>query len=254
MVDLSGVTPAARPIVVAAAAVYRRHSGRDFIGLLLHGSALKGGFIPGCSDVDFQLYLDQAAFADAGQLPLKQCLAIQRDLARIDPTPFRYIQCAALSSELPPAFLPPVAGTYLLLAGRLPVAEATEEQIAQAAHHALQTLVPVPPFVVGNLLEHGAGRLAAAIRLLCTWVWPTLYHVLVLRQASGAVWRLAKGEAIALLTSDGELGSAPRAFYAAVRAYYPAETSLDAALAVIEQGVRVLRTANTWYAGTYPQA
>jgi hypothetical protein len=81
---------------------------------------IKGGFIPGCSDVDFQLYLDRAAFAAAGQLPLELCLAIRRDLVRIDPAPFRYIQCAALSSELPAAVVPPVAGTYLLLAGRRP--------------------------------------------------------------------------------------------------------------------------------------
>lgn len=254
MVNLSSVTPAARPIVVAAAGVYRRHSGRHFIGLVLHGSALKGGFIPGCSDVDFQLYLDQAAFTEAGQLPLARCLAIQLDLSRIDPAPFRYIQCAALASELPPTFLPPVPDTYLVLAGRLPVAEATEEQIVQAAHHALQTLVPVPPFVVGSLLEHGAGRLSGAIRWLCTWVWPTLFQVLVLQQATGTVWRLSKPDAIAILLPDGELGRAFLAFDAAVRAYYPTETSMDAALAVVEHGCMALRAARAWYTVTYGHA
>ena len=59
---VSGLTPEARPIAAAAAAVYMRHTRPWFIGLVAHGSAVKGGFIPGCSDVDLQLYLDDAAF------------------------------------------------------------------------------------------------------------------------------------------------------------------------------------------------
>ena len=50
--DLSGVQPEARPIVEAASAVYLQHLRPWLLGLLLHGSALKGGYIPGCSDID----------------------------------------------------------------------------------------------------------------------------------------------------------------------------------------------------------
>jgi len=51
-----------RPIVQAAAAVYVKHTTPWLVGLIVHGSAVKGGYIPGCSDIDFQLYLDEAAF------------------------------------------------------------------------------------------------------------------------------------------------------------------------------------------------
>jgi hypothetical protein len=51
-VDLSGLVPEARPIVDRVAGVYMRRMAPWFVGLLAHGSAVKGGYIPGCSDVD----------------------------------------------------------------------------------------------------------------------------------------------------------------------------------------------------------
>ena len=70
MFDLSGVIPEARLTVQEAATVYLSHTAPWFIGLLVHGSVVKGGVIPGCSDVDFQLYLEPSAFTPQGQLPL----------------------------------------------------------------------------------------------------------------------------------------------------------------------------------------
>src|SRR4051812_40016926 len=101
MLDLTGLTPAARPIVEAAAAIYIRHTQPWFVGLIAHGSAVKGGFIPGCSDIDLQLYLEDAAFGEGGQLPIALGLAIHRHLSQIDPAPFQYIQCYALTARLP---------------------------------------------------------------------------------------------------------------------------------------------------------
>jgi len=137
------MTPEARPIVEKAAAVYLKHTASWFVGLVIHGSAMKGGFIPGCSDIDLQLYLEDAAFTAQGHLPLKVCLSIQRDLARIDPAPFRYIQCLALSSTLPKDHVGPIPGAYRMVAGRLPVAEATAQQLRDSARKALTELVHV---------------------------------------------------------------------------------------------------------------
>ncbi len=87
-----GVNKNRQAIVHAAATVYLHHLGQWCMGVLVHGSALKGDYIPGCSDIDFQLYLEPAAFTQKGQLPLEVCLALQRDLAQIEPFPFQYIQ------------------------------------------------------------------------------------------------------------------------------------------------------------------
>jgi hypothetical protein len=95
MIDVASLVPEAREIVRASAQIYFEHTRPWFVGLLIHGSALKGGFIPGCSDIDFKLYLHDGAFQANGDLRFDLSLAIQRDLSRIDPAPFQYIQCYA---------------------------------------------------------------------------------------------------------------------------------------------------------------
>ena len=85
MFETSRLPIEAQPIVEAAATIYLRHAQPWFVGLVVHGSALKGGFIPNCSDIDFQLYLND-------MLSLETCLSIQREISEINPAPFRYIQ------------------------------------------------------------------------------------------------------------------------------------------------------------------
>src|SRR5690349_1836289 len=92
----SQLTPEARPIVEAAAEIYLRHLQPWFVGLVLHGSALKGGFIAGCSDIDLLLFLDPKDFAIPAGLPLETCLALSRDLSSLDLAPFRLIQCRCI--------------------------------------------------------------------------------------------------------------------------------------------------------------
>jgi hypothetical protein len=53
MFDTSQLVPEAHWIVEAAASSYLRHTQPWLIGLLVEGSALKGGFIPECSDIYF---------------------------------------------------------------------------------------------------------------------------------------------------------------------------------------------------------
>lgn len=73
-------------------AIFLSHTKDFFIGLVAHGSAIKGGFINGCSDIDFMLYLKDAALNSVNKLPLELCIGIQKDLSQIDIIPFRYIQ------------------------------------------------------------------------------------------------------------------------------------------------------------------
>jgi hypothetical protein len=247
-IDVSPLIPEAKPITEKAAAVYLKHTAPWFIGLLVHGSALKGGIVPGCSDVDLQLYLQTAAFTPQKHLPLELAFAIHRDIARIDPAPFRYIQCYPLSSELPEGFVGPVPGAYHVVAGELPVPEATADQLRAASKKALAELDPSPEFIIGCLIGPGGVRLARRIRLLCTKVWPVLYQVLTL-QAEDAieVWGLPKPEAVERLPGSTPLGWAIRGFYRAVRAYYPTEDSVEGAFTVIENGFAFLEAAKAWW-------
>ncbi len=240
--DVSFLVPEARPVAHAAAEVYLRHTEPWFVGLLSHGSALKGGYIPGSSDIDFQLYLDPAAFTDEGTLPFELSAAIHRDLARIDPRPFSYVQCYAHPCALPDGQVGPIPGAYALLAGRLPVPEATSADLRASACRARTQFRPMPDYLCKGLLEHGDGKLQRNVRFLCTDVWPVLYQALTLRTGDPlAVWRLSKPDAIALLPTDDPLGRTIRAFDAAVRAYYPAQSSVEGALAVLRAGLAFRR-------------
>lgn len=160
--DVSPVVPDARPIVLEAARIYVAHTRSWFIGLLIYGSALKGGVIPGCSDIDLQLFLDDAAFTPTGGLPLELGVAIHRELAAIDPAPFQYLQCYALPPRLraggQSGSLGPIPGAYHLVRGRLPVPEATPAQLRERARQTLARLGPDPGGIANNLLEHGGGQ------------------------------------------------------------------------------------------------
>jgi hypothetical protein len=248
MADVSGLIPEARPLARKAAAVYLRNTAPWFIGLIVYGSAVKGGVIPGCSDIDFQLYLEDSAFSWAGQLPLELGFAIRRDMADIDLGPFRYVQCYARKGEREDDLVGPIPGAYHLIAGRLPVPEATAGELQESATKALTQLNPAPTYIMGKLLGPGGVRLARSIRLLCTQVWPVLYQVLTLRQKDPiGVWRLPKGQAIERLPEGTALGDSIRRFYAAVQAYYPNEDSLEGAFSIFESGVGFLEVAKSWW-------
>ena len=246
--NLSGVQPVARPMVEAVSAVYLRHVRPWLIGLMIHGSALKGSFIPGCSDIDLHVYLNDAAFTAQGQLPLELCLSIQQELAQIDPTPFQYIQWYALPPRLPAHRLGPVPGAYQMLIGSLPVPEATEPQLREAARAALTELQSPPEYITRDLLQSGGGKLERLVRLVCTDVWPALYQMLTLQEEDAVrVWGLPKEQAIALVASETVQGQAIRAFYAQVYAYYTVQASVACALQVLSSAAAFLSASKSWW-------
>jgi hypothetical protein len=249
MIDVSPLVPEARAIVRSAAQIYFECTLPWFIGLLIHGSALKGGFIPGCSDIDLRLYLRDGAFQPNGDLRFDLSLAIQRDLSKIDPAPSQYIQCYAQPPRLTTATntggdIGPFPGTYHMLLGELPVPEPTADQVRERARQLLATLQPVPAHLANGLIDHGGGRLERHVRLLCTEVWPTLFNVLTLRAANPLeVWKLSKVAAMELLPADVSPGIEIRAFHQSVLDYYLHERSVENALAIFERGVAFLQAA-----------
>jgi hypothetical protein len=254
MFDVSGLIPEARPVAQTVAAIYWKHTQPWFVGLACFGSAVRGDVIPGVSDIDFHLYLLPSIFMDADGsqniLPLELALAIYRDLVQVDPAPFRYIDGGAETNRLPEGHTGPIPGSYHLLAGTLPYAEATNAQVKTRAQQELNRLKPLPSFVSGALLQSGAGRgdLSLTIRQLCQTVWPIIYHVASLQQADAlAVWRVPKDRMIHLFSMEGNLGRTIREFDNAMRRYYPREEPVEAALDLIQAGVNVLQSASAWW-------
>lgn len=239
-VDVYPLVPEARPIGAAAADIFIRHTRPWLIGLLVHGSALKGSVIPGCSDIDFQLYLRDEAFED-GRLRLDAGLAIQRDLSTLDVAPFQYIQGYARSARLdesPAGSVGPIPGTYHMLFGELPVPGATLDQALRRAHEVLDA---DRSYLGNDLLHHGGGRLDRTTRYVCTDVWPVLFSLLLLRELDLGVWRLTKVEAINRLPAP--VRAAAGEFLRRVVTYYARPHDVSEALMVIEQGAETIRLA-----------
>ncbi|MFB9329253.1 hypothetical protein ACFFSY_25230 [Paenibacillus aurantiacus] len=228
--------------------IMRRQLGRHLIGLIVQGSAVKGGVIPGSSDIDYVLYVVDEALSEAGRLPLSLCLAIHRELSRIDPAPFRYIQFSVASKETC-AYLPPIAGTYRLLAGRLLLPEATNAQILADAEASLRRLNPAAVFDSHSLLDHGEDRIERCARLMCTIAWPVAYQLLTLLHGDGVhVWCLTKQEVAARLAAVPDIAEEITHFHEAVLDYYPEEASAEKALTLIEGGMSLIETAKRCFA------
>ncbi|GCE27297.1 hypothetical protein KDA_27810 [Dictyobacter alpinus] len=252
MFDVTPLLPEARPVALAATQVYWKHLQASCIGILIHGSALKGGLIPGCSDLDFQLYVQAAALEKNGQLPIEQSMAIQRDLAVIDPAPFQYIQAyvKAPRETLQEGLVGPIPGAYHLIYGRLAVPEATDEQLIQGSKRSIERIPQIIAKLSGDMLEHGGGRLERNLRYLCTDVWPILYSVLTLQsQQALAIWQLPKMSALNLLPLHTPMGSNIRRFYQCLNSYYSRESGIEDALDVFTHGVAFLQAVEQWYAG-----
>lgn len=199
------------------------------------------------SDIDFHLYLKEVAFERQGVLPLELYVNIHRDLSKIDIKPFRYIQCEALTDQLPEGFVGPIPSAYQIVAGRLPVEEATSEQLKESAIKALHNITAVPKYF-STLLDHGKERLTRVVRLLSTQVSPTIFHVLsVVNQDAVEVWKMPKNEAIHLLP-DEEMKQFAIQFYECAERYYPDENLVDDALGMIENGAKFFESVNLWFA------
>jgi hypothetical protein len=261
MFDVSRLIPEARDVAQAVAAIYWKHTQPWFIGLACFGSAVRGDVIPGVSDIDFHLYLQPSAFiaADGNEniLPLEVGIAIHRDLAQVNPAPFGYIDGGVETNHLPEGHMGPIPGNYHLLAGILPYPEATNAQVKEVAQQELNRLKPLPSFVSDALLQYGTGRgdLSLAVRQFCQIVWPIIYHVTSLQQEDALeVWRLPKHRIIRYFPIEHNLGSTIREFDTAMRLYYVTETSLNAALDLIQAGVRVLQCASDWWLTTSSSA
>jgi hypothetical protein len=253
MFDVSPLVPEARPIVLEASQIFYKHLHPWLTGILVHGSAYKGGSIPNCSDVDIQLYLKAEAFDQEGTISLPLAIMIHRELTRINVAPFQYIQGYTLP-ENPTMLLEkrqwigPIPGAYHMVLGTLPIPEATAAQIIQSAKWTLERQRAVRADVSLDLFQHGGGKLERRVRFLCTDIWPALYSIMTLQtQKPLYIWQQCKENVIELLPEQEPLGKTIRAFYRSVYTYYTEEQSVEQALLILEQGVHFSRLATQWY-------
>jgi len=252
-IDASGVQPAARPIVERIAHVFIGHLGVSLVTLVAHGSAVKGGIIWGSSDVDAVAVVHPERLTGHGELPLELAVALHRDLARIDPAPFRYLQAYVspaqpVGSKAGIGFIP---GTFHIVTGARDVPIATGVELLAAARHALGKLDPdaARAGISNALLNHGEGRLDRQVRWTCTDVWPLMYHVACVHLDDGlAAWQRTKHEVLALLADDPVLGEPLAHWFRVVTDHYAHGETLESALATLSAAAAFYDAAAQWFA------
>ncbi|MCY9697804.1 hypothetical protein [Paenibacillus alginolyticus] len=145
-----------------------RDVNSSFRRLIVQGSAVKGGIIPGSSDIDYVLYVDDTGLNEQGTLPTGTCITLHKALSDIDVHPFRYIQLSVITPNNN-KYLPPISGAYQLLAGKLLEPEATNDQIFQDAVASFHRLQPEVAFNPHQLLDHGELEVGSVVEsFLCS--------------------------------------------------------------------------------------
>jgi hypothetical protein len=248
VVNVGTIQPEARDLARQVASVYMQHLGPDLVSLVAHGSGVKGGLVAGSSDLDFAALVRSEALTPGGEIAFDRAVSLHNDLARIDPAPFRYIQVYVDAGGMKHGlgFIP---GTFEVVYGSPDVPIASAERLLESALESLHNLNPaqIRDQLSNALLDHGEGRLHRQVRGLCTWVWPTMYHVAcVMLGDSLAAWQRTKPEVVDLLGADPVVGTSLRRWWGVITAHYAAGEPVDSALEALRAGVAFLEAASVW--------
>ena len=223
--------------------------GDNLVAIINKGSTVKGGFIPGLSDVDLHVYLKDAAFAYNDFLKLELGLSMQE---KIDEMIRKYdfgggpIQVIMLNVSKPRDWSAPLPGTYLVLYGDgCPEEPSTAESMLEQDRESLRN----PNYAYGlinSLADKPSESLASYVRRLNPAVTPTFYRVLsVLTRDPLKVWTMTKFEVLEALeqtdndTAD-QLAKLGREFYEIARQKERIKTNLQLCKSAIRLGFEIV--------------
>lgn len=221
----------------------------SLVAIITKGSTVKGGFIPGLSDVDLHVYLKDDAFIYSDFLKLEFGLSLQ---AKMDGLMGKYdlgggpIQVMCLPVSHQRDWVGPLPGTYLLLYGdTCPDPPPTAVEMLAQDLDSLKN--PVYAYkLVNSFADKSNADLATYVRRLNTAVTPTLYRVLsLLTQAPLKTWKMTKFEVLeALEELDDEsakrLAKPGRAFYEIAGERNRLRRDADLCRAAIQAGFEVV--------------
>lgn len=218
--------------------------GESLVAIIIKGSAVKGGFIPGLSDVDLHIYLKDDAFAYSDFLKLELGLSLQE---KMDELIREYdfgggpVQVIMINVSKPRDWSAPLPGTYIVLYGNeCPEPPPSAEAMLEYDRTNLQN----PQYgygLVNSLVDKTSDLLAGYVRRLNAAVTPTLYRVLsVLTREPFKAWKMTRFEVLeALEELDIE---AVRQFAGLARKFYEIASQGDrirADLELCKEAIRI---------------
>jgi len=220
--------------------------------VILHGSAHKGGTIPGYSDIDFMVFLTPDAFDEHDKIADDAAIALQKEIGSLPwrKAGFGYPQAYFHDArKLPEWWTGPVPGAYRELYGTLPeTALATEEGLRSGACRFLrETLTPRINAMVTNYADSADDQLPRRVRLLGTDLSPAVFSLASLHSGDLlALWARPKLEALTIVEAAYPNARGPalaREFYAACGQLYGTNFDTGLARSTFRTGVAFLRWA-----------
>ena len=222
-------------------------------GVILHGSAHKGGGIPGYSDIDFMVFLAPSCFNERGQVPDEEIFAFQE---RIGPLPWReagFFHPQAYfydALRLPEWWTGPSPGSYRVLHGRLPdeaKPTTTERLRALETRFLREDLSRHLDAMVRNFIDADDASQPRRVRLLGTDVTRAVFALISYDADDAlAIWALPKFDALARLEERFPEADGPtlaRRFYDQMAELYGETFDAELARDAFRTGVAFLRWA-----------
>lgn len=206
-----------------------------------HGSAVKGGLIPGFSDMDFMVFLAPDRFGPYG-LRVDDAMAMQEGIDGLgaERAGFDYVDAHFYDAGSPPDWWTgPVPGAYRLLHGGLPAGvEADAGRLREAGAKTLQSAGRLAAADLAAFSDAPNRQLRRRVRLLATRVTPVLFAAAAARRDDVmAVWAADKVTVLSLF--EAAYGGDPQADLP--RRFYEGLWGIGAEEAAPEEYRRVFR-------------
>lgn len=225
--------------------------GAQLVAIIAKGSTVRGGFIPGLSDLDLHVYLTEEAFVFSDFLKIELGLKLQEHM---DPLIQKYdigggpIQVILLNVAKPRDWSGPLPDTYVLLYGdACPESEPIAEEMLKQD---LENLA-APTYGYGlanSLADKSNDQLAGYVRRLNTAVNPNLFRVLsLLTREPLRVWKMTKFGVIEELERldhilAQQVAEHGRIFYSLAEQHDALQTDPELCRQALRVGFRVLDT------------
>ncbi|MFC1713979.1 hypothetical protein ACFL6S_09930, partial [Candidatus Poribacteria bacterium] len=223
--------------------------GESLVAIINKGSTVKGGFIPGLSDMDLHVYLKDDAFVYSDFLKLELGLNLQE---KMDELIRRYdigggpVQVIMINVSKQRDWSGPLPNTYLVLYGDdCPEPPPKAEEMLEYDRDNLQN----PHYgygLVNSFVDKTNDALTGYVRRLNPAVTPTLYRALsLLTREPLRVWRMTKFEVLEALEKlemedAAELVELGRKFYELASQHQQTCDDLELCKETLRVGYRIL--------------
>jgi predicted nucleotidyltransferase len=225
--------------------------GENLVSIITKGSTVKGGFIPGISDVDMHIYLKEEAFEHRDYLTLELGLKLQE---KINDLLHRYdiggspIQVIPINVSMPKFWSRSLSGTYIFLYGdECPEPEPEAEKMLEDDILNLQYQYPNYAYsLVNSYADKGNEELHQFVRRLNPAVTPTFNRVFsALTKDPFKAWKMTKFEVLdALEQLEDEsakcLAQLGREFYEMAKQWDRVKTEPEFCRNMIRVGFKII--------------